>query len=250
MRDKFHYILVGVVSTLFVMGGAFSVGVSPTEAKDALGENIQIIPESQHASSIPSGTIHQLTQVIAQGDLNNENDKLTREYLEPIELKLEAVPGETVSQQINVPIQIVQEDGTTQLEYETITFTLTNSGGLNESMQLSNEFLTSTWTYATCSGWLSDSSKGYLSAMKFRYNGSIAEYNGTSPESHWQNSPWAWLWRTTNNLQGSGTSQFTIKDWGYFYVPNTVVSDAHLFNWTFNGNGNCSATGQIVIIGR
>lgn len=190
-----------------------------------------------------------LTQVTAQEGLPNEKGIVPKEYLESVDLELEAAPSETVSQKVSVPVQIVQEDGTEYLEYETITFTLTNSSGiseLSESTQMASEFLNSTWTYATCSGWLSDSYKGYRSALKFRYNGSIAEYNGTSPESHWQNSPWIWLWRTTDTPQGSGTSHFTIVDSGFFNVENTVPTDRHKFNWTFNGNGNCSATGQII----
>ena len=82
MGYKFHYILVGAVLTLFVLGGAFSVGLSATKANDAPDEDTQVILEPQHA---PALLEEELVKAVS----------LSQELAETIEADEEFQPGPT-----------------------------------------------------------------------------------------------------------------------------------------------------------
>lgn len=163
-----------------------------------------------------------------------------REVVKPVTLT--AKPGETVSAPIEVKITRYFEDGTKTTSTETSTFTIDN-----KTSERNSSASRSSWTYVTCSGWKYATDSGYKSAIAFRYNGSVAEYDGTRAHDYWlSSSSWRFVARSTGSPSGSGSSQFTIHDYGVLDIQNTSRSDQHHFDWTFQSNGNCSATAYTV----
>ncbi len=165
-----------------------------------------------------------------------------------VDISLNAKPGESVSQAVNVPVTYVLTDGTKRAGYEVVTFSLNNSVDSVTGAQYRGGMLAkpaATLTYVTCSGDLNGSAGNYTGKVWWHYDGTMAWHDSNNYVTWTAN----WPWQTTGSYYGHPTYPTgPLSSWlvstavffNYLWITRT-----HQIDFTINGNGSCSAVGFI-----
>jgi hypothetical protein len=163
----------------------------------------------------------------------------------PALFELTAARGQTVKQNVDMPVTYVLKNGTRQQGYETTTVTLVNS--INPAKSLVGPLTVITW--ATCSANMNSSHGYYTGAVDWHYDGTSAWHDRNYPRTWVAVSPYVKdvYFGSPSSPTGPGASHYITTSASFKWVITqwTIVYEYHDLYFTVYGNGSCTAGGGI-----
>lgn len=158
----------------------------------------------------------------------------TQHTVAPAAFRLTVGPGETVSQQLQLPVLEKLANGTTSVSYKTVTLTITNS---RQTVRAGS-------TYLVCSGHMDNSNGIFIGQVSWHYDGTNA-YHDSNKARKWlplngylQGTYVGWP-----SLPTGGSSSWLVVTNASFIRGS--ITEVHAIYWDLYANGNCAASGEI-----